>query len=329
MAVTIYSAAYPIVHTFTDTGDIDYSISVDGEVIYEGSLLALNDSDALSIDIAPIVRPYLSVDYSDVMKGESTSYELTNAVRTFTISDGNTDTDYVVAAIYADEYDTTFGTTGAIHQPLHTNVDTRQRVFNCVLSTGEATTYCGATFVTYNDDGSMQNATTRNVPIFTLGLHCAQFSVDLSANGMNYIKTIGDIDYKVVESDYTHALYYVNLYGAIDTLLIRGRVEKVIEAEHTDIERFTTSIARTAFPTARLETKYTKKYKLNTGLIRNNYADRIKHVLTTRQAFLHDLEADTITAVNITTDNTSVKCSRYDRNTSYEIECTEARTFTI
>lgn len=175
------------------------------------------------------------------------------------------------------------------------------------------------------------------LPITTLGtsksgtLYYGGGSTTFSAGG--YATTYVDLsNYASVKgvrlgagSDYLKAVcarwvvYYINQYGGWDWCVLRGGV-----TEGDNVTRYTTDkVYDNSVPGVQergvdnYASDVVHTYVMRTGALDEQASGRIKHLATTSNAFLHDLENDTIVPIVITTN--SMQYTRNGRMTQYEI----------
>lgn len=120
-----------------------------------------------------------------------------------------------------------------------------------------------------------------------------------------------------------YCLYYLNAYGGIDSLCVRG---KVVESDNVTTEAYNRSADNTYPMHAKkiLSKRIQKAYTLYTGYLNDTQSRRMRHLLTTTLCWIHDLSTGRITPVNITTSSVVYKTLANDRKVYYTINAEEA-----
>lgn len=111
----------------------------------------------------------------------------------------------------------------------------------------------------------------------------------LVVNGIKYdVRYCGDV-----------ALYYLNAYGGWDAFLIEGNVVKSDNKTHYEYDKFARNTT-IDFETTRYATEIETTYKLSTGWLKDDQAERLcKHLLSSNMVYMHILDENKIVPVNI------------------------------
>lgn len=135
--------------------------------------------------------------------------------------------------------------------------------------------------------------------------------------------------YRVDKTCADYVLYYVNEYGGLDWLVLKGAVKKT-----HDIVRHNTIHARDYISNLeRGEDNYcneiTTRYTANTGWLTDEEASRMHHLLGSTFVFLHDLTEGKVIPVVLTNPDNPVKQYRTEgmRPVNYILEFREANNY--
>lgn len=323
----MYSCCYPIEHTFnaTITQQIDYDILVNGSVIYTATLLPFDRaSQTVTISISEVCRTYLETFYENVISNTvATSLPSSDgkaSMITFVVrSDSNPsgDASYQVVYDYNTDYIQPLPDKRYLNDPIDTRVDPRQRLFLSGYSTAQqqyTATRNGASIAS----GSLTSLAIQFLP-FNVG----------GEEGDTIITTMTGVDsttYTVTrECPHRYTLYYVNKYGALDALLCIGRDIEGWNPTRVDVQLYNDRGNRLDWEQKRINQEIDHRFTLNTGLLRDEDAEKIDHLIYSPKVFIHDLQEDTITSCIITDTSYSVKQHRYDRVVQYTINVTESQ----
>lgn len=284
-----YTCGYPINHEISvdETGTSDYEITLDGDIIYTARVHTL-DSGSGTVE----------VDISPICREFlETSFEdfptlagtSTKSVRTFSVDGADYDVCYNYNTDYIFEID--YGTN--LNTPITELVDPRQYLGTSILTSGGIT-------VSHSRAGGAAGAQIQK------GLH----------------------KYVVVAPCNNHyALYYVNKNGGIDYLLCAGKATEKTAADRTEHRMYTNMDQRLSFANYRTVQFMSKKYELNTGWISDARAQNIDNLIYSPKVWIHNLNADTITACNVDESSFTVKKHKYDKTVSYTINVTESKKY--
>lgn len=128
--------------------------------------------------------------------------------------------------------------------------------------------------------------------------------------------------YPVVEDCYRYALYYVNAYGGWDHLLVEGTDIEVdtIERHTREADYDNTNIVNRG----RWDyvNEVTKSWTLNTGLLTDDQASRMHHLINSPMVFLCDIVSTTFIPVVITTNTCEYKTYGNQGNRMFNYQLT-------
>lgn len=303
MAIPIWKDTYASYVTFADSQA--FTISVDGQIIYNGRLVKKPGEIGLTTYVNRLVKDYLSAKI-DFVKGQIVHAQ-DNYVREFTIDPATT------AGVSAYKFYCDYGyeeggvadnTLSVISRPLHNVVDPRQIFFCTFADLGENTTHSVKVRLR-NGKRILAESLPNKVQTFTLQLYA--YMVD------NIIEIYDDMASKVLASYEVrntcaeYCLYYLNAHGGYDHLLINGTTLRSDNIKRTEITRV---VDNTTLKHGRndVHTEITRTWRLNTGHLTDAQWANTHHLLGSTHVFLHNLDSGEIVPVVI-------KANKADFNT--------------
>lgn len=283
--------------TETSQDSIDYSISVDGNTIFNGKTYRMPGSSQASIYINRLVRDYLSskIDF-DSRKSVQPQDKYLQAF-TLTLGDGIRALRYTIYNDYG--YDDTIkdGAINVLSRPLSDVVDPRQIVF-C--------TFADLTSNTTHDIEVESQKKGTTLASSTSG-RCKTFTVKASVIGDTITVTdvkAGEVlaSYEVRETCADYCLYYLNAHGGFDHLLIKGNSLRTDDFKRVEITR---DVDNTTLQHGRqsVSVEIQPKWKLYTDHLTDAQWALTHHLLGSTQVFLHDFATDDIIPVVITANS--------------------------
>lgn len=284
--------------TETSQDSIDYSISVDGNTIFNGKTYRMPGSSQASIYINRLVRDYLSskIDFNRA----ATVQPQDNYLRAFSftlVSNGIRTLRYNIYNDYG--YDDTIidGAINILSRPLSDVVDPRQIVF-C--------TFADLTSNTTHDIEVESQKKGTTLASSTSG-RCKTFTVKSPAIGDTITVTdvkAGEVlaNYKVQATCADYCLYYLNAHGGFDHLLIKGNSLRTDDFKRVEITR---DVDNTTLQHGRqsVSVEIQPKWKLYTDHLTDAQWALTHHLLGSTQVFLHDFATDDIIPVVITANS--------------------------
>lgn len=191
----------------------------------------------------------------------------------------------------------------------------------------------GTTLGTYDfindwnyDDKSYSANTNMNIPINGhLAANMYVFSTDYKTSGKRVQTTVQRANNPAFCGKY--AIYYTNRRNAWDGFLFEGNVQREKDGfDHYEYDRFVLSSERNIKgEKVRYKNVIKKSFTLNTGWLSDAQAATFsRHLLSTNNAYLHNLETDEIMPCVITDSDAEYKRFKNDKKlVSYEInvEC--------
>lgn len=327
------ASGYPIRHTFTAVNgqEVVYSIQVDGTQVYTGRVFPYSATDTdLTIDISEVCREYLDTfygkfDFSGTIQAAVPEDGLFSTVKVFTVSsdfnpgDG-ADRTYTVGYNYNTDYISDLPDAGNLNFPVSTEIDPRQRIWICGYNMAGATAFQyrknNAAFTTVNVTSGRYNAFSPDPDALDLR---EGDTVDVNQGGQSFRFDV------VAGCRNRFALYYVNKAGGMDSLLCSGKAVESTSPSRTDVTLYDDRLDRRDWQQKRIYAEIDKQYQLNTGLLDDEGASRIDHLVNSPKVFIHDLEKDTVTSCLVTDTSYTVKTFRNDRRVQYTLNVKESQ----
>lgn len=286
-------------------------------VIYSGVAYARPGENAAKVRVNDICADWLQNTFPALVAGMSPAdVAALDLPMQFDIEDLNGN--IVDSVEFYDDwsYDPTFdASTMPLAAPVNGRIDCRQWIPYTVLQGSDVTA------VLYFEDG-----TTMTV-ILPLEVQ-ADFNIDynedfaisvrLAGSGTavfdlsqwsNVVKVVlnGVTTYEVVGCCYAYALLYRNAYGGWDTFLVEGN--------HLEADALTRYTVGQSYDNSTLRERGIRNYvndvrkgwTLHTGLLTDEQAGRMHHLLNSTDVYLQDLAAGTIVPVVLTNTETEYK----------------------
>lgn len=285
------ACGYPINVSIAATIDdpTEYTISLDGELIYTGKVYSL-DGSAVNVDISDICAQYLDPKYELLNLNGSLSTAVDDSVKTFIISPGGT---FTVCYNYNTDYMLEIPTGASLNFPATDFVDPRQLIGSSTL---------GASGITLS----------QNKPSGSVGS----------------VIDVGGYQYQIIrECPNRYAIYYMNKAGGLDYLICSARATDRYSTARTNARLYNDGTNRLSFENTRVYQDITKQYTLNTGWISEERAQNIDHLVFSPKAFIHDLENDTLTACMVDDTSFTLKRHRSDGMINYEFNVSESQLY--
>ena len=312
----IHSIYNPITYTTTrDDDSLSYDLKIDNTVVYSGQAYKAPDGDNINFRINDIVDNYLD---NKIEIKDSTSLNLIeNYVIKPTLAVSKEYTNYTIINNWAyQEIPGTenFTKSTFTSDPISTDIDPRQYFLSSII-----TNKTDKNPVIYKFDNTQYSPIARG-----------------EINGYYFMKRVGDINkitatigdntmtYNVVNC-YNYVLYYKNAFGGWDSLLLKANVKQSDELSYETYKKYPNSF--TDFSRVTYMTTITPTWTLYTGILTDKQAEKMYHLITSNEVYLHNLIKDEITPVNI--DNNVFEHKSYKNNGNkmfqYEINCTASQ----
>lgn len=283
----------------TEESVFEYSIRVDGRIIYRGRAYKRPNADYNEIKINKICENYLSNNIAtllEIVDDNNGNVPPTNndeAVKTFQILDKNESILKEYVFLYDWSYDkdmwNEYGTYINLSKPINNNYATGMYKFS---------TY--AEYISIEGTGGISEKW-------------------VVMNGIS--NPIGNTCGK-------YAIYYLNSYGGWDSFLFEGEVIKEDNISQYTTDR-TYNNTEPQFEIQRYVSEIQSSYVCNTGWLSDEQATNLtKNLLSSNLCYLHNLESDDIIPAII--DEKSAKYQTYKNNgnlmAQYEIRIKESQT---
>lgn len=282
-----------------------FTISVDGQIIYNGRLVKKPGQTPMTTFVNRLVKDYLSAKI-DFVRGE-TIHTQDNYIREFTISPATTAgvSSYKFYCDYGyEEGGVADNTLSVISRPMSNVVDPRQILFCTIADLTEKASHSVKVRLR-NGKRIIAEALRNKVQTFTL-----QLTSDMADNVIEiYDDIAGKVlaSYDVRNTCVEYALYYLNAHGGYDHLLINGTSKRSDNIKRTEITRV---VDNTTLKHGRsdVHTEITRTWHLNTGHLTDAQWSKTHHLLGSTHVFLHNLDSGEIVPVVI-------KANKADFNT--------------
>ena len=165
-------------------------------------------------------------------------------------------------------------------------------------------------------DGTTTTRTTTISPTPAYGTCCFDAGAVSSANRV----AISGTYYPIVADCYKFALYYVNAYGGWDQLLVEGNDMETdsLERHIREQEYDNTNIVNRG--KVNYVNEVTKSWTLNTGLLNDDEASRMHHLINSPMVYLCLIASSTFIPVVITTNTCEYKTYKNQGNRMFNYQ---------
>ena len=304
-----------------------YSIKKGDDLIFSGKVYAQKTDSVRSVNVNDIIEDYTS-DGLDITSSQR--WQKTENEKVFTIANGVNETEMsdmfnlVVADdwSYADRARTYFTS-----DPICYTLDSRQYFIFSVQNR------YGDTLPSYSyqtDTMSVDGVETGDYKVVSDESY-TQIIKDISNLKTIDITEINNVDdtryFKVCTTKNKYCLYYKNLYGGYDSILLNPTSQ--LSASITD-NTLTTDYDTTVLN--HYKRSYSKtiqnKWTLKTNLLNDTQSEKMRHIYTSNQMWLHNLETGRLYAVNPVDKTFTEKTFKSNKHKplSYTITVEEAYT---
>lgn len=304
-----------------------YSIKKGDDLIFSGKVYAQKTDSYRNINVNDIIEDYTS-DSIDITSSQR--WQKTENEKVFTLATGVNETEMsdmfnlVVTDdwSYADRSRTYFTS-----DPICYTLDSRQYfIFSVQNRYGDTLPSCSYQTDTMSVDG-VESGDYKVVSDESY----TQLIKDISNLKTIDITEMNNVDdtryFKVCTTKNKYCLYYKNLYGGYDSILLNPTSQ--LSASITD------STLTTDYDTTTLnhyKRSYSKtiqnKWTLKTNLLNDTQSEKMRHIYTSNQMWLHNLETGKLYAVNPTDKTFTEKTFKSNKHKplSYTITVEEAYT---
>ena len=304
-----------------------YSIKKGDDLIFSGKVYAQKTDSVRSINVNDIIEDYTS-DSIDITSSQR--WQKTENEKVFTLATGTNETEMsdmfnlVVADdwSYADRAMTYFTS-----DPICYTIDSRQYFIFSVQNR------YGDTLPSYSyqtDTMSVDGVETGDYKVVSDESY-TQIIKDISNLKTIDITEMNNVDdtryFKVCTTKNKYCLYYKNLYGGYDSILLNPTSQ--LSASITD-NTLTTDYDTTVLN--HYKRSYSKtiqnKWTLKTNLLNDTQSEKMRHIYTSNQMWLHNLETGRLYAVNPVDKTFTEKTFKSNKHKplSYTITVEEAYT---
>lgn len=315
----------PLNLTLEDYTDIYYDVYVANKLVFKGHSYSADETTP-SVNISDIVRNYIAPNFKfdgpTIQTTQFTNVKLfTNVQNTDNIQSLIADLDYYYDYSFdeAHTYDT------IRNAPILDILDPRQYLIYSILVTDTDPHDIHIYHIT-----SPQQDTQHWVIHEQPGTHYIRSSVYGERMTVTYDNT-NDLSYKVVNTCSRYCLYYLNPFGGWDSLIFDGHNIDNYNYEILTKKNKFYNVNPLDYETKQYLKNITKSYKLTTRYLTDEQSSRMPYLLSSTNAYLHDLVTDRITPVLINNKSTNIKTFRNmgHKLYTYTIEVTESQnTFT-
>lgn len=304
-----------------------YSIKKGDDLIFSGKVYAQKTDSFRNLNVNDIIEDYTS-DGLDI--ASSQRWQKTENEKVFTLATGANEAEMsdmfnlVVTDdwSYADRSRTYFTS-----DPICYTLDSRQYfIFSVQNRYGDTLPSCSYQTDTMSVDG-VESGDYKVVSDESY----TQIIKDISNLKTIDITEMNNVDdtryFKVCTTKNKYCMYYKNLYGGYDSILLNATSQ--LSASITD-NTLTTDFDTTAL--GHYKRSYSKtiqnKWTLKTNLLNDTQSEKMRHIYTSNQMWLHNLETGRLYAVNPVDKTFTEKTFKSNKNKplSYTITVEEAYT---
>lgn len=293
-----------IIQIETQTNALSYYIKHNEQIIYAGKAYVLPSTNYVEIDISKICSNYLNSTFENTIDTKATFNKI-NGVGTFELYVNNA---FYGAYMFYNDY--SYNTTTpnivfnddiyiTLSDPIKKEYDARQYVCYSFFNATESEEYNVQYQFRKRGGGITQtseatlNGRQEYVVFRKIPSNCISFRI------LNDYYTISNTCNK-------YCLYYLNAYGGWDSLLIDGndkRTDKITSYKYLK----SSNNNKNEFGVKKYLNVITPSITLFTSYLNDEEASKMHHLLESTEVYLHNLEEDEITPVNITNSNCEYK----------------------
>lgn len=304
-----------------------YTIKKGDDLIFSGKVYAQKTDLVRSINVNDIIEDYTS-DGLDITSSQR--WQKTENEKVFTLATGANETEMsdMFNLVVTDDWSySDRSRTYFTSDPICYTLDSRQYfVFSVQNRYGDTLPSCAYQTDTLSVDG-VESGDYKVVSDESY----TQIIKDISNLKTIDITEMNNVDdtryFKVCTTKNKYCLYYKNLYGGYDSILLNPTSQ--LSASITD-NTLTTDFDTTAL--GHYKRSYSKtvqnKWTLKTNLLNDTQSEKMRHIYTSNQTWLHNLETGKIYAVNQVDKTFTEKTFKSNKNKplSYTITVEEAYT---
>lgn len=304
-----------------------YSIKKGDDLIFSGKVYAQKTDSVRSVNVNDIIEDYTS-DSIDITSSQR--WQKTENEKVFTIANGVNETEMsdMFNLVVADDWSySDRARTYFTSDPICYTLDSRQYFIFSVQNR------YGDTLPSYSyqtDLVSVDGVETGDYKVVSDESY-TQIIKDISNLKTIDITEMNNVDdtryFKVCTTKNKYCLYYKNLYGGYDSILLNPTSQ--LSASITD-NTLTTDYDTTVLN--HYKRSYSKtiqnKWTLKTNLLNDTQSEKMRHIYTSNQMWLHNLETGRLYAVNPVDKTFTEKTFKSNKHKplSYTITVEEAYT---
>ncbi len=317
---------YPITIA-TSEAYVDYEIQLeDGTTIYTGRAFKLPGADSVRIIPNEVCAPYVAVTTTVPRPGEYqvNSPEADYMTKTFNLKANGTAHTFIFSANYG-------------YQPEVPNIIANDPI------TGRIARNQSLLVSVYHANDNKQ-LTRIYIDYYRIKDGMLDVASDISRasslvaiNPEPYYKVVirsgyDSLTYDIVDTCSRYVLYYVNAFGAWDSLIVDGTVKQTDEYARTTFKKayVTTADLRQPRGTVDIQNDITRKYSLVTDWLTDEQSSRMHHLLGSNNVYLFDMVTGQYLPVVLTTSSCEYKTYRNQgaHLVNYTIEAEAAQNYT-
>lgn len=304
-----------------------YSIKKGDDLIFSGKVYAQKTDSVRSVNVNDIIEDYTS-DSIDITSSQR--WQKTENEKVFTLATGVNETEMsdMFNLVVADDWSyTDRARTYFTSDPICYTLDSRQYfIFSVQNKYGDTLPSCS-----YQTDlVSVDGVESGDYKVVSDESY-TQIIKDISNLKEIDITEMNNVDdtryFKVCTTKNKYCLYYKNLYGGYDSILLNPTSQ--LSASITD-NTLTTDYDTTVLN--HYKRSYSKtiqnKWTLKTNLLNDTQSEKMRHIYTSNQMWLHNLETGRLYAVNPVDKTFTEKTFKSNKHKplSYTITVEEAYT---
>ena len=289
----------------------EFRIRTGGETIYSGKSIARPGESTAKVRVNDICADYLVNALPTITDRTFTSFGL----QAFSVQKKSGGSWGVVESIdFYNDWSYDYGFTGdVLSDPINGKVTA-----DMFILYSKKNISANISAVYRKNDGTTTTRTTTISPTPDHGTCCFDAGAVSSANRV----AISGTYYPIVADCYKFALYYVNAYGGWDQLLVEGNGTETdsLERHIREQEYDNTNIVNRG--KVNYVNEVTKSWTLNTGLLNDDEASRMHHLINSTMVYLCDIATATFIPVVITTNTCEYKTYKNQGNRMFNYQLT-------
>ena len=287
----------------------EFRIRTGGETIYSGKSIARPGESSAKVRVNDICADYLVNALPTITDRTFTSFGL----QAFSVQKRSGGSWSPVESIdFYNDWSYDYGFTGdVLSDPINGKVTA-----DMFILYSKKNISANISAVYRKNDGTTTTRTTTISPTPDHGTCCFDAGAVSSANRV----AISGTYYPIVADCYKFALYYVNAYGGWDHLLVEGNDMETdsLERHIREQEYDNTNIVNRG--KVNYVNEVTKSWTLNTGLLNDDEASRMHHLINSPLVYLCLIASSTFIPVVITTNTCEYKTYKNQGNRMFNYQ---------